>query len=61
MENGNLEPEPKLRKSLSLKTEIASKRFAITSSKDVEKVNKGFVPENTKRRIEWAVCTFHAR
>ena len=53
----NIEPEPKRKKSLSLKKQkLPSKeRFAIVSSNDVEKGKEGFVPENTKRCTEWAI------
>ena len=61
MEKENIEPEPKRKKSLSLKKQKLppKERFPLVSSNDVEKGKEGFVPENTKRCTEWAIRTFH--
>ena len=52
----NIEPKPK-KKCLSLKKSVKT-RFKMTSSPEIVKAKKGFIPVNTQRSTDWAVRTF---
>ena len=55
----NIEPKQK-KKCLSLKKgkKSVEERFKMSSSPEIAKAKKGFVPANTKRSTNWAVRTF---